>query len=331
MAIMLFMLFAMIGCGQTGEGINYGQQHEIVQQPVAQPAPSAVNSSLGVGSVEEFLYAYRAVKEGRATGNLANLAAAVDFISLNELHVLTNLPETYRLHGIEVDSGGVGMWFFPEDAFTSMDAMHNARDNRHFFHFSFTRWDLESPMAGVSRQFGFTDEDSISGRYYFRESAGSVLFYWAYGREVLTMRLPRTLHGNHGISAFGIDVINPTSDTAHMMIPFTQTTTINLHDEALVTALIGNLYELTFNMGSASGEFAAFDTMAPINIPAGANINSFVAMHHEGLSIPGLSRNGGQFLGWYLDANFTIPLIDFLTTMPARNTTLYARWQYDEN
>ena len=321
--ITTFMLFAITGCGQIGEGIYYEQQHEAAQEPVAQPAPSLVNRTLGFASVEEFLYAHRAVREGRATGSLTNLAAAVDFLSLDELHIITNLPGTYRLHGIEIDGSGVGMWFFPEEAFVSMDAMHNARSNRYFFHFSFTRWDLDSPMAGVISQFGFTSEDIINGRYYFSETGGSGIFYWAQGREVFSMRLPRVLHENHGISAFDVNNL-------HNMTQFAQTTTIDLHDEALVTALIGELYELTFSLGIASGEFPAFDNMAPINIPAGANINNFVAMHHGGLSIPTTSRIGGQFEGWYLDSRFTTPLVSFLTTMPARNTTLYARWQYDD-
>ena len=340
MMISTFTLLALIGCGQNSDEVGTGQQHAVTNQPapqaVAQPAPQAVahriSSSLQFGTVKEFLYAHRAVMEGRATRDLAELATAVDFISLNELHVLTNLPETYRLHGIYVSEDSIGMWFFPEEAFVSMDAMHNARNSGHSFQLFLSRWvDMECPMTPIMSQLGLSERDLINGRYLFRESGTSDSFIWAHGRERFTMTLPRTLHGNHGISAFGDGTIELTRDNAHTMLPFTQTTTINLLDEALVTTLIGELYELTFNLGSALGEFAAFDTMDSINIPAGTNINSFISVNHDGLPMPGTSRNNGQFLGWYLDANFTMPLIKFLTTMPYQDTTLYARWEQDEN
>jgi len=84
-------------------------------------------------------------------------------------------------------------------------------------------------------------------------------------------------------------------------------------------------YQLSFIL---CGE-AAMDTIQPINIPIGVNILDYLMQNHNGFPEQGPIRQDYRFLGWYLDSDFTTPITDTFR-MPARDTTLYARWEQDD-
>ena len=330
-SITIFMLFALIGCGQQDDTTDYGQNissgtsgeisvSEAVSPGHGQaPAVHGIPDHLTFWSLEEFLYAHRAVREGTATGRLAEMAASIDFESLEELVLPNNLPGIYQIHQIEVYDTAIWVWFLPEGSLASEEARWDAGINRTYFLLRTTRWtyeDLESwgvqsPMDGIMRQDNATEDDLIDGTYHFNERTNTI--YWARGSNRLSFHLPNTLPANQS--------------TIHDLLPLTQTTTIDLLDEDLITELIGDFYQLDFNLGTFAGNTAASSAFPPILIPSGANIHNFITTNHEEIPIYNPTRRGHYFLGWYLDADFTIPLIRPLTLMPARDTTLYARWQ----
>jgi uncharacterized repeat protein (TIGR02543 family) len=249
-----------------------------------------------------------------------------------ELVLPNNLPGAYQFHYMTVYEQSIWFWFVPEQSLASEEARRSAIDRQQYFNLIIFRWTyedleswgLQSSMHGIMQQFDFTEEDLIDGRF-LRERTETLL--WAQGSELISLTLPRPPLETRDTAPLGAGIIGFTGNTIHDILPFTQTTTIDLLDEALVTALIGELYELTFDLGIESGSFAALNAATPISIPSGANISNFITMHHyERFQEFGFARD--DFLGWYLDANFTTPLSNLLTTMPFQNTTLYARWQH---
>ena len=275
--------------------------------------------------MEEFLYAHRAAREGRATGSLAEMAARLDFASLTELPLSINLPEIYRLSVITVYEERIRLWYLPEHTLISEEARRSAISPTQAFILQITRWTgVQSPMDGIMQQFGFTTEDLIDGRYYFREQTNT--FYWAHGGNRLSLRLPNPSSGSHDAHMPSNITTGFTGNTVHDLLAFTETSTIDLDDDALITALIGDFYNLNFNLGVESGNFLTLEALAPISIPSGANINNFITMHHYS-RFASFGHANDDFLGWYLDAGFTTPLMNLITTMPARDVTLYARWE----
>lgn len=91
---------------------------------------------------------------------------------------------------------------------------------------------------------------------------------------------------------------------------------------------------LSFELNGSVDQSASFD---PINILHGTNILDFLGRNYRssygptylpyhGGFVSNPTRSGYTFRGWYLDSNFTTRLTN-TTTMPAANTTLYARWE----
>ena len=315
-ASFLIILFT-IGCGQVD---NHQDYH---LTPVASERPTRFIFA----SLEEFLYAHMSNREGRATGRLAEVATHVNFASLEELSLLIGLPNSYQLHDISVYRDGISVWYLPTEALASEEAIRYAIRNFQEFNFRIYFWDSDTPLSGVMLQDGATEEDLINGRYHFR--ARNSTFYWAHGRNMMALNMPNPnpTQDHHSISAISGNIEDFAATTnIHDLLQFTQTTTIDLQDEALVTSLIGTLYQLTFDLGTAPGEFAAFNNTSPINIPANANIHNFVTMHHENSPLSTLIPGRNEFLGWYLDANFTEPLSNLITRMPEGDVVLYARW-----
>ena len=91
------------------------------------------------------------------------------------------------------------------------------------------------------------------------------------------------------------------------------------------------LFTLNFNLNPDSNGIAPFSDIIPNNINqttlnAWDEILNTLAENHNDFPLQDPTREGYIFSGWYLDANFTAQITDTFR-MPARNTTLYARWQ----
>jgi len=318
-------------CGQHTLDEVYYEPEQAPINAVASPTDTSgsvaaltVVDWLQFHSLEEFLYAYELVRSGDATGTLATMAVAADLASLVELPLLTVIPDGFKLDVIRAHNETVSLYYVPESFLVSEVARLNV-SSEVSFQLRITRWDMNDPMEGIMRQFGFGEEDMVDG-VFFRERTNSL--HLAHGNERITLRLPESMRPNPNTR--GITDI-------HHLIPLTQTTTINLLDEALVTELIGDMYQLDFNLGipnNADGSpaplaaaLAPFYDADPIAIPSNANILNFVAMHHDHLNITNPTRLGYIFTGWFMDADFTMPVSQLITRMPDHDVTLYARWQ----
>ena len=81
--------------------------------------------------------------------------------------------------------------------------------------------------------------------------------------------------------------------------------------------------QLNFNLGS---EPTNPSTISPIDVNAGFRLLNFIETRHDNYPEGGPTRPGYDFVGWYLDDGFTMPVTEDFR-MPARDVTLYARWQ----
>ena len=83
---------------------------------------------------------------------------------------------------------------------------------------------------------------------------------------------------------------------------------------------------LSFDLGNELNGSTIPESIDSILIPEGVNILNFLNTHHASFSTITPTRPEHTFLGWYMDAEFTLPLTEE-TLMPATSIALFARWQ----
>ena len=88
----------------------------------------------------------------------------------------------------------------------------------------------------------------------------------------------------------------------------------------------GPTHRLSFNLGANADSPPTPAYIRAVNVPEGIALLNFIASHHYPFPEQDPTRQGYRFMGWYLDANFTVQVTDTFR-MPARDATLYARWR----
>jgi len=201
-------------------------------------------NSLWFYSLEDFFDAYIAAREGRVSpdSEKARITAHVDFASLDEIHLLTNLPEIFRFDYIRVFDEAISVYYVPIDEDTG-ETRSNAVLNNQYFHLHIFLWtyeDLESwgadsPMDGIMRQFGFTEEDLVKGVYYLREHSRTL--YWSQGSNLFSLRMPMVAHGSDDVTGLSVEELGlATEFSVNDMLKFTETVTIDLQNERNIAA-----------------------------------------------------------------------------------------------
>jgi len=195
-------------------------------------------------SLEEFFDAYIAAREGRVSpdSETARITAHVDFASLDEIHLLTKLPEIFRFAHISVSDESISIYYMPIEEDTG-ETRRNAVLNNQYFQFVVTRttyedlvsWGHNSPLDGIMRQFEFTEEDLINGKYYFRERTRTL--YWSQGSNRYGLTMPKVAHGNDDVTGLSADELGLAAEfSVNDMLKFTETITIDLQDEINIAA-----------------------------------------------------------------------------------------------
>jgi len=90
-------------------------------------------------------------------------------------------------------------------------------------------------------------------------------------------------------------------------------------------------FALSFDLDPERDSIAPFadiipSSIEPFTMHAWDGIIETLTSQHEGFPTNGPTKPGYDFIGWYLDSDFTIPITETFR-MPARDVTLYARWQ----
>jgi len=207
-------------------------EHQELGELCAFPVPE-----LMFYSIEEFLYAYAEVSDGRASDDLTRRARNTDLSSLDTIHLLTNLPEAFQLALIDVHETRVTIVYVVD---IDEDAGIGSRNifMRPHFQLQVYRWtyeDLESwrinsPLDGIMQQTGLTEEDLIDGKYLFYERTNDL--HWAQGSNLFMLRMPSVSHGNSDISGFTAEDLGLAPEiNVNDVIEFSETVAVNLYDE----------------------------------------------------------------------------------------------------
>ncbi|MCL2578234.1 MAG: hypothetical protein FWE27_09360 [Defluviitaleaceae bacterium] len=186
-------------------------------------------------SIEEFIHAYVSVRDGNASDDLARRAIDLDFASLDEIYLLTNLPESYRIVKISMSNDEVLFMYFSIGEEDITDIL-----------FNFTRltyedlesWGASSPLDSIIQKEGFTENDLIDEKYYFHGGRTSGTLFWAEGSNRLRLTVTGPLYRNNDVSGFdAADLGLSTEISARDMIRFAETVAVDLRDENNITAL----------------------------------------------------------------------------------------------
>jgi len=205
-------------------------------------------------SLEEFLDAYVAASEGRVSSDLNTEAITrhVDFASLGEIHLLTNIPEAFQIAQVTVFDTAITFVYSAKGERDIHDEWSNPRSNP-YFQLHYTRWtyeDLESwginsPLEGIMLQNGFTENDFIDGKYLYCERTHNL--YWAEGSNRFRLTMPDTPERRNDASRFSAAELELMAEIgATDMLTFAETVTVDLRDENNIAAW-------------RSGDFSMFD------------------------------------------------------------------------
>ncbi|MCL2578295.1 MAG: copper amine oxidase N-terminal domain-containing protein [Defluviitaleaceae bacterium] len=207
-------------------------------------------NSLWFYSLEEFFDAYIAAREDRVSSDpgISRITAHVDFASLDEIHLLTNLPETFRLYRIRVFDEAISVFYIPIDEDTG-EQRSDAVLNNQYFHlhvFLWTyedleSWGINSPLDGIMRQIGreigvdLTEKDLIDGKYLFCERTRTL--YWAQGSNRFRLRMPIITNEDNDVTGLSIEELGLAAEfSINDMLKFTETVTIDLQNEINIAA-----------------------------------------------------------------------------------------------
>jgi len=223
--IMTLATLTLTGCMPNGD-----DDHEMI-------VGSEVVDTLRFSSVEELLSMHRSVRMGRMVGHHDEIAESVNFSSLETLYLPTGIPESYHLFRILVNENFVTFCYLPEEHLVSEEATRLAIAQSKDFQFSFTRWDLDSPMDGIFRQVRSTEESLIDDSFLFIEPN---MLIWASDREVLHLYTPLPSRSARGWSAMGEFAGVAANEPADLAV-FTEVAAINLHDDHMIAAMFGEI------------------------------------------------------------------------------------------
>ena len=339
--ITLTVLFLLIfvACGQTEEGSVdvdgsyeeelYSEQYNVTASTLNAPQVSWDIDEMEFHSLTEFLESYVSATRGRSAGEASRLEESVGLMALEELYLPIGIPNAYRLFRILVNENFVSFWYLQEEDLISEDTILDALINQRHFLFSFTRWDWgdETPFDRMLEHLRVSEIDLIDEKYYFDERNR---FVWASDNERMSLYIPMPTtspRGEHSIpdGAGGFMAFSLNEPPI-----FTQIRVVDLTDEEEVEALIQEQiptqHLLTFRLDRYTEHPDFGEPISPINILSGNNILEFLLANHDGFAAEDPTRDGYEFMGWYLNPAFVTPLTE-ITRMPARDVTLYARWQ----
>ena len=262
-----FAVLAITGCVQydtesyaiaksTGlyladEMLQYSENSSVETESYESPEETTIRGSridfLVFASLDEFLYAYVAAREGRVFSDSQPdwITEHVDLASLETIRLLAKPMGAYRIIEIAVHGEWVNILYANIGEDDTEEARLNAIRNDEVFHFSFSRWtyeDLESwgassPLDGVMRQDGATERDLIDGKYFLSQSSTTNWLFWAEGSNRLMLTMPRTSRANRDTSGIASEEGGlPADPTVYDMLHFTNTVTLDLQNQANIAA-----------------------------------------------------------------------------------------------
>ena len=233
-SIISIMLLILNGCA-LNDRINELPAFNVNDENEPIVAVSEAPDLLVFSSIEEFLSVYREVERNVMRGEAADLAESVNLTSMDRFYVPSQIPQSYQLYRITISEHSIGMWFLPEHRLATEESIIYGTSRQEHFLYHYTRTqNLDSPMEGVLRQSGKSENDLINGRYYFN---GRNLFIWGSNGEIHALYTPMP---QESLRANEFEIFNYDDAAVMEMVNYTATTVINLNDTRAVDMLIGD-------------------------------------------------------------------------------------------
>ncbi|MCL2576766.1 MAG: hypothetical protein FWE27_01770 [Defluviitaleaceae bacterium] len=251
MFAMLFTVSTITGCIQyrsestsNTEPVTSSHAEDVSQYSEPIYSSSRINH-LSFASLDEFLDVYVSAREGRDSSDLntAAIMRNIDFVSLDTIHLLANIPEEFHIAAIHVHETAISIWYIPIAEEVTWETWSNAFSNHQYFELLVIRltnedlesWEDNSPMDGIMRQTGSTENDLIDGKYLFCERTRKLS--WMQGSNRFMLRLPILTHENNdssGLTAEELGIV--TEMSVRDMLKFAKTVAVDLQNENNIAA-----------------------------------------------------------------------------------------------
>ena len=258
LCVFLVLVIFVLGCGlqeaETGavddavrSPDNEFGSYEIVERelPVYRPY-SAINRPpllpqdffVSFAMIEDFFEAHRAFRheedlshinvgfDGFWVEDVQFSSMLINLTELRRLHLPANIPEGFYFVGILVDTLNITVRFVSESY------LYRGWWGRERFDLVTTGWNanwdwMDRRIQEHMRLYpDFTAYDLVSGKYLYYRGA----FYWEYGTELLTLRLPGAIVASDGIE------VDPNE-----LLQYTAFRTIDLLDYGAVYEFLAEL------------------------------------------------------------------------------------------
>jgi hypothetical protein len=237
-------------------------------------------------SLDELLDSYVSSREGRIFREWQYLEH-MKLASLENITLLTNLPEIYRITHIEFSNVSVRIYYdIPYTGLSSsyasfvLDFCRSTPQDREL-------WGHTSPLDGIMQRYGFTENDLIDGKYIYRDISIVSTLHWAQGSNRISLSMPSIIHGVESPAGFTIADLGLSEDfTVHDLIKFAESVTIDMQDEA-------NLAAWSIGDYSLIEELLNIDLTPPVNtlrFTVGSNIYSINGREAEFPTAPFISE-----------------------------------------
>jgi len=169
---------------------------------------SKIVDELTFSSVEEFLSSYIMVKENGTieeitdlvvdwnavdtNAGFADVVEGTDFISIETLFKLVNIPEEFHLYRVTVNERNISFRYLHENDLASEETIQEALNQQRYFLFSISGRENEASvlMESVLRWNRATEEDLIEDRYLLAEPNRLV---WVSDGAIFRLSVPMSM------------------------------------------------------------------------------------------------------------------------------------------
>jgi hypothetical protein len=229
-------------------------------------AGSAAVPRVEFSSLEEYLNAYLAYKEGRNISDYIEGGWRIQDVNITEIEALflpINISENFIIRRVSIDES-ISFQFLPKNVNFTKDTFWDAITNNPSF--SLSIWlNRENRIDSIIQSRGLTADDLIDGKYLaeYYPLYSYMLFYWQSDSMLLVLHI--NLHQQHTEEfkkLFGDgDVLD--------LVRFAETRTVDLTDEEEVRNLIR--FGERFQRGdiSGSGRLTTSDALEVLRYVAG--------------------------------------------------------------
>ncbi|MDR2559832.1 MAG: hypothetical protein LBC86_09900 [Oscillospiraceae bacterium] len=271
--IVLLTIIMFASCANTADDVAFINENNSMPL-VSQSQGEEAFESLEFSSLDDFLNAYIANKEGRDIVDFVewqaeatldyesksvaskNTAENINLTSLEKLHLPIGIPEDFTIRRITVSEYGIVFRYLPKDIDVSSDTFWSAMMNNPSFELSILKHDYENVMEAILSQRNQTVNDLIDGKVSFRQPNR---FNWEQDGLLFGLYVPLKFPDAEVQEHRTLNAL--TNDEILEMVKFTETRTVNLLNTNEVMALIEDSSTISREDNEIATDEVTFDSL----------------------------------------------------------------------